>query len=97
MYVNFILSYLQENHRFLWDEKASIEAEKNWDARLAKRYFDKLFKEYCIADLSQYEKNRIAMRWRTEEEVKNGKGQFICGSKKCDEREDLSSWEVRFS
>lgn len=33
-------------------------AEKSWEARLAKRYYDKLFKEYCIADLSQYRKNR---------------------------------------
>lgn len=33
-------------------------AEKSWEARLAKRYYDKLFKEYCIADLSQYKKNR---------------------------------------
>uniref|UniRef100_A0A914E6I7 Protein FRA10AC1 n=1 Tax=Acrobeloides nanus TaxID=290746 RepID=A0A914E6I7_9BILA len=88
---------IKEQHRFLWDEKSSLEAEKNWDARLAKRYYDKLFKEYCIADLSKYQENRFAMRWRVEEEVKNGKGQFICGSKKCNEEENLSSWEVNFA
>ena len=35
------------------------------------------------------------MRWRTEKEVKNGKGQFICGEKHCDIDKGLDSWEVR--
>ena len=26
---------------------------------LAKKYYDKLFKEYCIADLSQYKENKV--------------------------------------
>ncbi|VDK68268.1 unnamed protein product [Onchocerca ochengi] len=85
---------LKDNHRFLWNDDELIKAaEKSWEARLAKRYYDKLFKEYCIADLSQYRKNRIAMRWRTEKEVKSGKGQFECGSKRCEENENLTSWE----
>ncbi|KIH62861.1 hypothetical protein ANCDUO_06852 [Ancylostoma duodenale] len=37
------------------------------------------------------------MRWRTEGEVRSGKGQFICGAKKCPAQEDLTSWEVNFS
>ncbi|OZC06639.1 hypothetical protein X798_06376 [Onchocerca flexuosa] len=85
---------LKDNHRFLWNDDELIKAaDKSWEARLAKRYYDKLFKEYCIADLSQYKKNRIAMRWRTEKEVKSGKGQFECGSKRCEENENLTSWE----
>uniref|UniRef100_A0A0R3RY73 Protein FRA10AC1 n=1 Tax=Elaeophora elaphi TaxID=1147741 RepID=A0A0R3RY73_9BILA len=87
---------LKDNHRFLWnDDELREAAEKSWEARLAKRYYDKLFKEYCIADLSQYRKNRIAMRWRTEAEVRSGKGQFECGSKRCTEKDDLTSWELR--
>ncbi|EFO18958.1 acid phosphatase [Loa loa] len=87
---------LKDNHRFLWnDDELMKAAEKSWEARLAKRYYDKLFKEYCIADLSQYRKNRIAMRWRTEREVRSGKGQFECGNKRCNERNDLTSWELR--
>ena len=39
---------------------------------------------------------QIAMRWRTENEVIAGKGQFICGNKKCDKENDLKSWEVNF-
>uniref|UniRef100_A0A0N5A8L9 Protein FRA10AC1 homolog n=1 Tax=Syphacia muris TaxID=451379 RepID=A0A0N5A8L9_9BILA len=88
---------LRENHRFLWDETELAEAaEKSWEARLAKRYYDKLFKEYCIADLSQYKKNRVALRWRIEKEVRSGKGQFECGNKHCLSKEDLTSWEVNF-
>lgn len=37
------------------------------------------------------------MRWRTETEVVNGKGQFTCGARKCNNSEDLRSWEVNFA
>jgi len=26
---------------------------------LAKKYYDKLFKEYCISDLSRYKENKV--------------------------------------
>jgi protein FRA10AC1 len=32
--------------------------------------------------MSRYKENRIGLRWRTEEEVITGKGQFQCGNKK---------------
>lgn len=56
----------------------------------------KLFKEYCIADLSRYKENKFGFRWRVEKEVISGKGQFFCGNKYCDEKEGLKSWEVNF-
>lgn len=37
------------------------------------------------------------MRWRLENEVVAGKGQFICGNKKCSEEEGMKSWEVNFA
>lgn len=74
----------------MWDGEAN-----SWEAKLAKRYYDKLFKEYCIADLSKYAKNRIAMRWRVEREVIAGKGQFECGNKHCQRRDNLATWEVK--
>lgn len=40
---------------------------------------------------------QIALRWRIEREVVTGKGQFICGNKKCEERLELRSWEVNFA
>ena len=53
------------------------DAQLEWERRLAKRYHDKLFKEYCLAELKFYKENKIAMRWRTEKEVADGKGQFV--------------------
>lgn len=29
------------------------------EKRLAKKYYDKLFKEYCITDLSRYKENKV--------------------------------------
>lgn len=53
------------------------------EQRMAKKYFRKLYKEYCLCDMSGYREGRIGMRWRTEEEVLLGKGQFICGNLSC--------------
>ncbi|GAB1302377.1 Protein FRA10AC1 homolog [Apodemus speciosus] len=88
------LDVIRENHRFLWNEED--EADMTWEKRLAKKYYDKLFKEYCIADLSRYKENKFGFRWRIEKEVISGKGQFFCGNKRCDEKEGLRSWEVNF-
>ena len=86
---------VKQNHRFLWDDVQ--DQDLSWEQKMAKRYYEKLFKEYCICDLSRYKENKIAMRWRTENELKIGKGQFICGKRKCDEREKLRTWEVNFA
>lgn len=85
---------IRDNHKFLWDESDQPET---WGQRLAKRYYDKLFKEYCICDLSQYKHNQVALRWRTEKEVIAGKGQFECANKRCSEKDGLRSWEVNFA
>lgn len=41
---------------FLLDIFCSREKE------LAKKYYDKLFKEYCIADLSRFKENKVGNR-----------------------------------
>ncbi|KAJ3675273.1 hypothetical protein LUZ60_004315 [Juncus effusus] len=86
---------LREGYRFIISEEDDMDS--TWAKRLVKRYHDKLYKEYCIADMSGYKTGKIGLRWRTEKEVVSGKGQFICGNKKCDEREGLGSYEVNFS
>ncbi|EGT34977.1 hypothetical protein CAEBREN_07762 [Caenorhabditis brenneri] len=92
------LDVLKEHHRFVWDEGEQQDAESSsWEKRMAKKYYEKLFKEYCIVDLSLYKTNKIGMRWRTENEVKEGKGQLSCGARKCPETAALASWEVNFS
>uniref|UniRef100_A0A6N2L5Q9 Protein FRA10AC1 n=1 Tax=Salix viminalis TaxID=40686 RepID=A0A6N2L5Q9_SALVM len=73
---------LREGYRFIRSEEDDMDA--SWEQRLVKRYYDKLFKEYCIADMSHYKVGKIGLRWRTEKEVISGKGQFICGNKHCD-------------
>lgn len=87
-------SVLREQHRFLWEADDKVDS---WEKKLAKTYYDRLFKEYTIADLSRYKENKIALRWRIEKEVIEGKGQFACGNKHCTSREDLESWEVNFA
>ncbi|XP_051925443.1 protein FRA10AC1 isoform X1 [Hippocampus zosterae] len=86
---------LRENHRFLWRDED--EEDMTWEKELAKKYYDKLFKEYCIADLSRYKENKFGFRWRTESEVVSGKGQFLCGNKRCEKQDGLKSWEVNFA
>ncbi|KAM0827293.1 hypothetical protein ACQ4PT_068288 [Festuca glaucescens] len=86
---------LREGYRFILSDEDDVDS--TWGKRLVKRYYDKLFKEYCIADMSQYKKGKIGLRWRTEKEVISGKGQFICGNRKCDENVGLGSYEVNFS
>jgi len=88
------LDIIRENHRFLWSDE---DDTATWGKRIAKKYYAKLFKEYALADLSRYKENMIALRWRVEKEVVDGKGQFICGNKVCMEKEGLRSWEVNFA
>jgi hypothetical protein len=85
-----------DHSRFIWkdDERG---ASLLWEERVARNYYDRLFKEYAIADLSQFESGRIGLRWRTEAEVMDGKGQFVCGNRRCVEVLGLCSYEVNFS
>lgn len=46
--------------------------------------------QYNLCDI------QVALRWRTEKEVIAGKGQFECGNKICNEKENLRSWELNF-
>ncbi|XP_035450138.2 protein FRA10AC1 homolog isoform X2 [Spodoptera frugiperda] len=88
------LDIIRENYKFLWTED---DVADTWEKQLAKKYCDKLFKEYCICDLSRYKENKVALRWRVEKEVVLGKGQFQCGNKVCNNDGDLKSWEVNFA
>ncbi|KAJ3268209.1 hypothetical protein HK104_005436 [Borealophlyctis nickersoniae] len=89
------LDVLKEHHRFLRNPEDDQDA--GWEARIAKKYYDKLFKEYCLANLARYKEGKVAMRWRTQKEVVDGKGQFVCGNLECNSQENLRSWEVNFA
>lgn len=89
---------LNRNFQFVRDqEKDDNEKDCNWEIRMSVKYYNKLFKEYALADLSRYKEGKIGLRWRTESEVKSGKGQFICGNKKCSNGEHLHSYELLFA
>lgn len=47
---------LREQYRFI--RSAEDDADDSWEARLAKRYYAKLYREYAIIDLSQYKVGR---------------------------------------
>ena len=85
---------LRESYRFIRSEED--DAEDSWEVRLAKKYYSRLFREYCIADLSRYKEGQLGLRWRAQKEVVSGRGQFICGARGCEERRGLSSFEVPF-
>lgn len=87
------LQLLREQHRFL---RSEADDDGSWESELAKRYYDRLFKEYVICDLAGYKRGEVGLRWRTQEEVVKGKGQFRCGHKRCESDVGLRSYEVDF-
>jgi len=94
---NFKTDYdvLKEEYRFIRSEEDNDETVE--EKRMAKKYYDRLFKEYCLADLSRYKSGQVGLRWRTEQELFAGKGQFICGNKACNEANGLVSYELPFA
>lgn len=44
---------------------AQDDAEDSLAARLAQKYYSRLFKEYCIADLSRYKESKLGLRCAT--------------------------------
>ena len=55
------IDVVRENHRFLWEDEEGEEIdhkELKWEQRIAKKYWEKLFKEYAITDLTQYKSKK---------------------------------------
>lgn len=90
------LEALKESHQLVRDDNFDEEHCADWKVRMARRYYNKLFKEYAIIDLSKYKEGKYGLRWRTEAEVMNRKGQAICASKECDVNDLLSIYELPF-
>ena len=91
------LEALSNKHRFLRDDAHDNKHAHDWQVRTARRYYDKLYKEFAIVDLSQSVMGRVGMRWRTEMEVVAGKGDSKCAEKRCNEHTHLHSLEAPFS
>ncbi|KAJ1276579.1 hypothetical protein BS78_05G225200 [Paspalum vaginatum] len=96
---------LREGYRFILSEEDDMDS--TWEKRLVKRYYDKLFKEYCIADMTQYKRGKfgqlfyfmiqINVNSSAMTRICSFAGQFICGNRHCDEKHGLGSYEVNFS
>ncbi|OLL25948.1 Protein FRA10AC1 [Neolecta irregularis DAH-3] len=86
---------LEENHKFLREDSDVVESD--YEKKLSKNYYDQLFKEFALCDLSKWKEGQLALRWRIQSEVVEGKGQFICGSLNCNRQDHLSSYEVNFA
>lgn len=92
---------LEDHYSFIPSESTSKNntLKNEWQERMVTKYHDHLFKEFALADLSI--PGRIGLRWRTREEVLNGRGERTCGSKRCrnnsDDNNSLVTLEVPFS
>ncbi|MCJ1229139.1 hypothetical protein MMC12_005804 [Toensbergia leucococca] len=92
---------LEQNHRFIRDEDINVTLDE--EKQFAQRYYDSLFREYALIDLSHWREKMVALRWRTKSEVLAGQGQFTCGSLSCartdgDESEGLlKAFELNFA
>lgn len=87
---------MRREHAFLRCEEADGARKGDWGVALARRYYERLVKTYAVCDLSRAGVGQVGMRWRTEREVREGKGQFTCGERKCEERRGLETYECHF-
>jgi protein FRA10AC1 len=90
------LNVLQANHQFIRDDDFDEENKDDWKIRMSRKYYDQLYKEIAIADLSLSKEGKIGIRWRTEQEVINKKGTNICGEKRCSQYKNLKTFELPF-
>ena len=86
---------VREEHRFLWDEQQ--QHRLNSEQVLARQCHEQLHREYALADMTHYKEGAVGLRWRTEREVFDGRGQFSCGNKACTSDELLESFELNFA
>merc|ERR1719285_788104 len=92
------LDVLRENYKLerSSDESDEDDAEATYEQKVSRKYYNKLYREYGIINLSRYKTGQFGIRWRHRQEVSIGKGEAICGGEKCNETESLQSFEVPF-
>jgi protein FRA10AC1 len=89
-----------EHHRFLRSPSPNATttpiSEAAYEKTLAEAYDKKLYKEFVLISLARWREGMVAMRWRTEEEVRSGKGERVCAELACT-RNCESEVEVLFA
>lgn len=74
---------LEAHHRFLREDSPSATPTDE-ERALAKRYYDKLYKDTAVVELGRWRERLVALRWRTREEVLAGKGERVCARLGCE-------------
>ena len=87
-------SILKEKFSFLESSKESVNAAESKEDKFLQEYNNKLYREFCICDLSLYKKGKIGLRWCFESDVLKGKGYTICGNISCERTKHLKPFEV---
>jgi hypothetical protein len=92
------LEALEAHHEFIRDDhKDRQQLNTSWEMRMARKFYNKLFKEFALVDLSRYQEGKMGLRWRTEAEVASGQGQHTCGGLLCPgTSSSLHSYEVTY-
>jgi protein FRA10AC1 len=73
---------LKENHRFLRPDAPDTEdgdanlSGYSYEDLLSLKYYNQLYKEFAVIDLKHYKTGQLALRWRIEDELLEGIGQF---------------------
>ncbi len=88
---------LEQNHKFIRDDKEELirSDSVSEDKQLAKKYYDSLYREFALVDLSQSKYQKVAMRWRTKAEVLAGTGQYTCGALTCRHHNDVAKSKAK--
>lgn len=60
----------------------SDQKKNTWQERMVNQYHSHLYKEYVLADMTRAPA-QLGLRWRTKQEVQNGRGHTSCGNKLC--------------
>lgn len=68
---------LERHYQFV----PTAKNDNKWQDRMVRNYHEHLYKEYVLADLTR--PGQVGLRWRTESEVRCGKGHTSCGNKHC--------------
>lgn len=83
---------LEKHYSFL--PPSSTSTLSTWQDRMVQHYHSHLYKEYVLADLTT-RPGQVGLRWRTQDEVKRGKGYQTCGNKHCPSYQDQQSQMVK--
>lgn len=86
---------ISEKYNILRSEYEFLpEQSDNNEDNFMEEYYSKLYREFCLVDLSRYKKGKLGLSWCTEDHILKGKGYKICANISCDKTKHLKAYEV---